>query len=142
MKTNFFCKVYLLFGRYDILLRVSLFIKEGHPVFTYLSGEQLPLVAFIGVMFAFVATCFFIGKFNQYLPKDIGREFAHDGKLSAGKPRGAGFIFVMVFLASSLVFAYIDVEILIYLVLVFAAMMTGFLDDAAKIHGESIRRDS
>lgn len=101
-------------------------------MFTYISGEQLPLVAFIGVMFAFVATCFFIGKFNQYLPKDIGREFAHDGKLSAGKPRGAGFIFILVFLASSFIFGVINVEMFIYLVLVFAAMMTGFLDDAAK----------
>lgn len=101
-------------------------------MFNYISGEQLPVVAFIGVMFAFLATCFFIGKFNQYLPKDIGRDYAHDGKLSAGKPRGAGFIFILVFLASALIFAPVGMEILIYLILLFAAMMTGFLDDASK----------
>ena len=44
--------------------------EEVDILFSYLSGGQLPLVAFIGVMFAFVATCFFIGKLGQYLPKD------------------------------------------------------------------------
>ena len=101
-------------------------------MFNYISGSNIPLVAFIGIMFAFLATCFFIGKFNQYLPKDIGRDFAHDGKLSAGKPRGAGFIFILVFLGSVLLFGDIKMEIVIYLILLFAAMMTGFLDDAAK----------
>jgi len=101
-------------------------------VFNYISGETIPMVAFIGVMFAFLATCFFIGKFNQYLPKDIGRDYAHDGKLSAGKPRGAGFIFILVFVGSTLLFAKLDVEVVIYVILIFAAMMTGFLDDASK----------
>ncbi len=101
-------------------------------MFSYISGGTIPLVAFIGIMFAFLATCFFIGKFKQFLPKDAGREYAHDGKLSAGKPRGAGFIFVLVFLASALLFAEINTEIAVYLILLFAAMMTGFLDDAAK----------
>ena len=101
-------------------------------MFSYISGESIPTVAFIGIMFAFLATCFFIGKFKQFLPKDAGREYAHDGKLSAGKPRGAGFIFILVFLASALLFVEIDMEIIIYLILLFAAMMTGFLDDASK----------
>ena len=97
-------------------------------------------MAFIGVMFAFLATCFFIGKFNCYLPKDIGRDYAHDGKLSAGKPRGAGFIFILVFLGSALIFAPIGMEIIIYLILLFAAMMTGFLDDAAKAPGGEYKK--
>ena len=102
-------------------------------MFNYISGgTNIPLVAFIGILFAFIATCFFIGKFNQYLPKDIGRDFAHDGKLSAGKPRGAGFIFILVFLGSVMLFGQIKMEIVIYLILLFAAMMTGFLDDASK----------
>ncbi len=101
-------------------------------MFNYISGQNIPLVAFIGIMFAFLATCFFIGKFNQYLPRDLGRDYAHDGKLSAGKPRGAGFIFIIVFLASALLFGEINMEVIIYLILIFAAMMTGFLDDASK----------
>ena len=107
-------------------------MKGYGEVFNYISGETIPMVAFIGVMFAFLATCFFIGKFNQYLPKDIGRDYAHDGKLSAGKPRGAGFIFILVFVGSTLLFAKLDVEVVIYVILIFAAMMTGFLDDASK----------
>jgi len=107
-------------------------LKGYGEVFNYISGETIPMVAFIGVMFAFLATCFFIGKFNQYLPKDIGRDYAHDGKLSAGKPRGAGFIFILVFVGSTLLFAKLDVEVVIYVILIFAAMMTGFLDDASK----------
>lgn len=101
-------------------------------MFSYISGGMIPLVAFIGIMFAFVATCFCIGKFGQFLPKDAGRDYAVDGKLSAGKPRGAGFIFIIVFLISSLLFVELNTEIVIYLILLFAAMMTGFLDDAAK----------
>ena len=99
----------------------------------YLSGfEQIPVVAFIGTVFAFVATCFMIGVFNKYLPKDIGRDYAHDGKLSAGKPRGAGIIFILVFFVSAVIFAYLDIEIFIYHILVLAAMLTGYLDDASK----------
>ncbi len=101
-------------------------------MFYYIADKSIPLVALIGILFAFFATCFFTGKFNQYLPKDIGRDFAHDGKLSAGKPRGAGFIFVLVYLVSALVFGKPDMEIIIYMILLFAAMMTGFLDDASK----------
>lgn len=101
-------------------------------MFNYISQSRIPLVAFIGVLFAFAATCFFIGKFKKFLPRDLGREYAHDGKLSAGKPRGAGFIFIIVFLISNLLFADIDIEVIIYMILLFAAMMTGFLDDASK----------
>ncbi len=83
-------------------------------------------------MLAFAGTCFFTAKFCHLLPKDAGREFAHDGKLSAGKPRGAGIIFVLVFVMASLVFTPVNTEIVIYLLLVAAEMATGFMDDASK----------
>ena len=64
----------------------------------YLLGTyEHALVAFIGVLFAFAVTCIAIAKLNGYLPKDMGRQYAHDGALSAGKPRGAGIIFISVF---------------------------------------------
>lgn len=96
-----------------------------------LTGGSYPITAFIGVLFAFACTCIMISKLNDYLPKDIGREFAHNGKLSAGKPRGAGIIFIVVFTASALLFAEMSVEVMIYLVLVFVEMLTGYMDDAA-----------
>jgi phospho-N-acetylmuramoyl-pentapeptide-transferase len=69
---------------------------------------------------------------SDKLPKDGGRDFAHDGKLSAGKPRGAGFIFILVFTLSAIIFLPISTEIIVYLILTVAAMITGFLDDCAK----------
>ena len=63
------------------------------------SEEQSSLLALGGILFAFVATVLATAKFCPYLPKDAGREFAHDGKLSVGKPRGAGIIFVLAFVA-------------------------------------------
>ena len=83
-------------------------------------------------MFAFFATVIATAKLCNYLPKDAGREFAHDGKLSAGKPRGAGIIFVLAFVAAALLFVPMNAELIIYLILIVISMMTGFLDDASK----------
>lgn len=89
-------------------------------------------VAFLGILFAFALTCIAIAKFNPYLPKDMGRQFAHDGKLSAGKPRGAGIIFIFTFALSAVLFAQMNVEIAIYLILIIVEMLTGYFDDAAE----------
>lgn len=99
----------------------------------FIINGSVPIVMFLGILFAFFATCFCTAKFHPLLPKDIGRDFAHDGKLSAGKPRGAGFIFILVFAASGLIFARLSGELVIYIILVVAAMMMGFLDDASKV---------
>lgn len=95
-----------------------------------LRGEY-PIVAFIGILVAFGVTCLLLSRLSGLLPKDLGREFAHDGKLSAGKPRGAGIIFILVFAVSAVLFARISVEILIYLGLVIVEMLTGYFDDAS-----------
>jgi len=94
--------------------------------------DNQSIAAAVGLLLAFAGTCFFTAKFCHLLPKDAGREFAHDGKLSAGKPRGAGIIFVLVFVMASLVFTPVNTEIVIYLLLVAAEMATGFMDDASK----------
>ena len=99
----------------------------------YLTGEAgSRTVAFIGLLMAFAATCLTMYKCMDLLPKDQGRDFAVDGKKSAGKPRGAGFLFVLVFIGAALLFAKPGREAFIYLILVGAAMLTGFLDDCAK----------
>lgn len=94
-------------------------------------GGSYPITAFIGILFAFACTCIMISGLNDRLPKDIGREFAHNGKLSAGKPRGAGIIFIIVFTIAVLLFAEVSIEMMIYLALVFVEMLTGFMDDAS-----------
>ena len=99
---------------------------------SYLTSADMSIIAFIGVIFAFALTCIAIAKLNKFLPKDLGRQFAVDGKLSAGKPRGAGIIFVLTFVAAALLFAQMNVEIGIYLILIVVEMFTGYFDDAAE----------
>lgn len=89
-------------------------------------------MGFFGILLAYAATCLLLSTCSRFLPKDGGREYAHDGKLSAGKPRGAGFLFVIVFTVATVLFVPLSNEVVIYLILVFASMMTGFLDDCAK----------
>ena len=98
----------------------------------FISGIDFSMVAFFGILFAFAATCVAIAKLNKFLPRDMGRAFAHDGSLSAGKPRGAGIIFVFTFVAATLIFAELNVEIGIYLILIVVEMLTGYFDDAAE----------
>lgn len=101
-------------------------------IYRFLPEIGSSLSAFAGILFAFIATVFATAKLCKYLPKDGGREFAHDGKLSAGKPRGAGIIFVLVFVASAFLFIPLQAEMTIYLILIAISMLTGFLDDASK----------
>lgn len=105
---------------------------------SYLTSADMSIIAFIGVIFAFALTCIAIAKLNKFLPKDLGRQFAVDGKLSAGKPRGAGIIFIFTFVISAVLFSQINAEIAIYLVLIVIEMLTGYFDDAAEKHGASI----
>ena len=90
------------------------------------------LMAFLGIMVAFAATVITTAVFAPHLPKDGGRAYAHDGKLSEGKPRGAGILFVLSFAGAALLFTPLTPERVIYLILLVICMMTGYLDDAAK----------
>ena len=101
-------------------------------VYYLLPDHYGSLLALAGILFAFIATVAATSKLQGLLPKDAGREYAHDGKLSAGKPRGAGIIFVLVFVATAFLFVPTNAEIVIYLLLMVVCMMTGFLDDASK----------
>ena len=96
-----------------------------------LVGETTGWVLLAGLLFSFVFTFVLLKFAANRLPKDLGRDFAFNGKLSAGKPRGAGLYFVLVFLAAALLFVPIQAEILIYLVLIAAAMLSGYFDDAS-----------
>lgn len=101
-------------------------------MFPYFFADKQPLLAFIGVLGAFAATCFMISCLSSYLPKDHGRDYAVEGQKSAGKPRGAGIIFVLVFAAATLLFSGLSIELCIYLMLIVIEMLTGFFDDTAE----------
>lgn len=70
--------------------------------------------------------------FTNKLPKDQGREFAFNGKLSAGKVRGAGILFVCAFIIAALLFVPVSLEYVIYYILIFFGMLSGYLDDRAE----------
>lgn len=101
-------------------------------ILQFIPDRFMSIGAFVGILFAFLATVIATDKLCGFLPKDAGRDFAHDGKKSAGKPRGAGIIFVLAFVAAALLFVPFQMENLIYLALIVICMITGFLDDAAK----------
>lgn len=66
------------------------------------------------------------------LPRDQGRDFAVDGKKSAGKIRGAGLLFVCSFIICALLFAPLSIEAGIYYAVIFLAMLSGYLDDRSE----------
>lgn len=101
-------------------------------MFPFFFPDRLPVIAFAGILFTFAATCILISKCANYLPKDQGRDFAVEGKKSAGKPRGAGIIFVLVFAVCTLLFTTLSMELCIYLILIVIEMLTGFFDDTAE----------
>lgn len=90
------------------------------------------LVLLVPMLCSFLIAFFSLKFFNRILPKDQGRAFAVNGALSEGKPRGAGIIFVTSFTLCTALFYPLDIENIIYLVLVYAAMLSGYFDDAAE----------
>lgn len=95
------------------------------------------IVMVLGMCASFLTTFLGLRDHMDILPADEGRDFAVDGKLSRGKPRGAGIMFIIAFNVSALLFAplyiggKVKMEYIIYLGLVFIEMITGFLDDRA-----------
>lgn len=94
--------------------------------------DNTTLVLLVPMLCSFLIAFFSLNFFKRILPKDQGRAFAVNGALSEGKPRGAGIIFVTSFTLCTALFYPLDIENIIYLVLVYAAMLSGYFDDAAE----------
>lgn len=77
----------------------------------YLGIEMPMLMLAISAAFTFGAVILSLKLFKSKLPVDGGREFAFNGKLSKGKQRGAGIVFICVFIISSLIFIKPSVEL-------------------------------
>lgn len=92
------------------------------------------------IAFSYIFTCLFLVIVSRFLPKDKGRDFALNGKISRGKPRGAGAIFITVFVLASILFLDLGREYLYYVLVIFLSMLTGFFDDASpKPWGEYLK---
>lgn len=88
-------------------------------------------IAMLGVLVSFLLTFLMLRFPFPFLPKDQGRAFAVNGALSKGKLRGVGLTFVCAFIVCSLLFLPITREYVIYCILLFAMMLSGYLDDAS-----------
>lgn len=95
----------------------------------YISSGQ---VAVLGVLFGFLLTFLCLRFPFSFLPKDQGRLYAVDGAKSKGKIRGVGLVLTVTFIISTLLFLPFDREYIVYCILLFAMMLSGYLDDAAK----------
>lgn len=98
------------------------------------------LVLLVPMLCSFLIAFFSLKFFKRILPKDQGRAFAVNGELSEGKPRGAGIIFVTSFTLCTALFYPLDIENIIYLVLVYAAMLSGYFDDAAETSWGNLKK--
>ena len=105
-----------------------------HLLENVMSEEQLILVTpmvFLALLIAFVLCYVLLKAKLPFLPKDKGREFAVNGELSKGKIRGVGLVMVSVFVLCSVFLMPLNGELLCYDVLLFAEMLSGYLDDAS-----------
>ena len=84
-----------------------------------------------GMLTTFLLTFLLLKHPFPFLPSDHGRAFAVNGALSKGKLRGVGLTFVLCFLTGSFLFLPVDREYVIYAVLLFSMMLSGYLDDAS-----------
>ncbi len=99
----------------------------------YLGFEMPMLMLALSAAFTFGAVILLLKLFKSKLPVDGGRDFAFNGKLSKGKQRGAGIIFICVFILASLLFIKPSVELGMYYAVIFLGMLSGYLDDASKV---------
>lgn len=102
-------------------------------IYSIIGDEFTNKIVFISILLAFIITCVGIHFGQLSLPRDAGRLFAHNGKVSEGKPRGAGFIFILVFSIMTLLFVHLKSELIIYILLTFLCMLTGYFDDRSTI---------
>ncbi len=97
-------------------------------LFSSISQTQ---IAAIAALAGFILTFITLSRRFSFLPQDHGREYAINGALSKGKIRGVGIVFTVDFILTAVLFMPLSVEMIIYLVLLFLIMMSGYLDDAS-----------
>lgn len=83
----------------------------------------------IALYSGFIITVFLLPKFFALLPHDRGREFTLAAEAAKGKPTGAGFVFITVFVVICALLVPLSVMQAATLALTWIMMLTGFLDD-------------
>jgi phospho-N-acetylmuramoyl-pentapeptide-transferase len=95
--------------------------------FRLLSSHLLLIAS--GLVSGFVLSLVLLPRLSRFLPRDRGREFAHDGEAARGKPTGAGVFFITIFFVLSLLVVPISFERVAILLLTMLVMASGYLDD-------------
>ncbi len=95
-------------------------------------GAENRILFPVAILAAFFFTFAALVAGRKILPRDQGRKFAVNGALSEGKPRGAGLIFISVYILTAALTVKLNLELICYLALAFLAMLSGYLDDAAE----------
>lgn len=94
----------------------------------------------LGLFLGFLLTVLLLPKFYNLLPKDRGREFTVNPEAAMGKPTGAGLIFISIFIGCIFLLIIPDTTQILILLLSFAVMLTGYLDDrSVKSWGEYLK---
>lgn len=101
-------------------------------IFQFIDTAYIKEITFFSIILAFIATCLIIRSCQGMLPRDQGRAFAVNGQKSQGKPRGAGILFILTFSIFTMLFVPYCNEFLIYVILIVASMISGYLDDSAR----------
>lgn len=91
----------------------------------FLSGFGMLLTAFM--------TWWLLPKLSFLCPRDRGRAFAIDAKISEGKPTGTGIIFITTFIILTTLVLPLTWEMAGILALTLACAVFGFLDDRAML---------
>lgn len=102
-----------------------------HSVFLKWIDE--PRLLAIYAIVAFLITAIALRIRFPFLPVDQGRPNAVNGELSKGKTRGVGFVMMVCFVLCVALFLPFRIESMLYVLILIAEMLAGFLDDASKI---------
>lgn len=90
-------------------------------------------IAMLAVLLACLLTFVILSLRLPFLPQDQGRAFAVNGELSKGKLRGVGLIICICTVIMAVLFLEIKAEYIVFYCLFLAVMLSGYLDDAAKV---------
>ncbi len=91
--------------------------------------ESYSFLILLGMYISFIIGFFAIPKLSKKLPSDRGKVLSVQGEKSAGKPTGAGLIFISIFFLVSILIIKFSSEIYAILFFTFATMLTGYFDD-------------
>ena len=121
-----------------MLFDLGWILQEYYGPFRLLTSHLLLIAS--GLVGSFLLSVLLLPRLAARLPRDRGREFAHDAEAARGKPTGAGVVFIGIFTLVSVLVVPLDLRKLIVLALTLVSMITGYLDDrSSRPWGEYVK---